>query len=264
MCIYKNDNAIFVKEAIDSVINQEGITGHLYLFIDGPLSDSLVSCLDSYKVHANCFFSFSRHNIGLASGLNYLIDNVIDLDNYDYIARMDADDICDSQRLLTQVRFLNETPAVSVVGSDVIEISESGEEIFYKKMDERHEDLLLKIIKKCPFNHPSVMFNISIFREGYRYRAELKNTQDYYFWIDLLAAGKIFHNINSPLLKFRVDSNFHSRRGFKKAVNDLQSRIYAFKKLNVLSFSNIIHTFLLFFLRLSPSFVKKVAYNLFR
>lgn len=264
MCVYKNDNAIFLKEAIDSILNQRGITSHLYLFVDGPLPEPLDSCLKSYEENINCFFTFSKYNIGLASGLNYLVDNSIDLERYDYIARMDADDISEPHRLMTQVEFFCGNSDISVLGSDVVEISESGDEIFYKKMDEKHDDLFLKIIKKCPFNHPSVMFDASVFKEGYRYKSELKNTQDYYLWVDLLAAGKKFHNINSPLVKFRVDSNFHSRRGLKKAINDLKSRVYAFKKLDVMSLGNVIHTFLLFFLRLSPSFIKKMAYKIFR
>ncbi|MDV5059493.1 glycosyl transferase, partial [Vibrio diabolicus] len=120
------------------------------------------------------------------------------------------------------------------------------------------------IIKRCPFNHPSVMFRMSVFEDGFRYKSELMNTQDYYLWVDLLAAGKNFANINEPLLMFRINESFHSRRGFKKAMNDLNSRIYAFKKLDVLNLSNIIHTISLFLLRIAPTSIKKWAYKTLR
>lgn len=55
-----------------------------------------------------------------------------------------------------------------------------------------HEKIKKNVIKKCPFNHPSVMFRNLIFEEGFRYKDSLKNTQDYYLWVDLLAAGKRF------------------------------------------------------------------------
>ncbi|WP_263641611.1 hypothetical protein [Vibrio diabolicus] len=49
-------------------------------------------------------------------------------DKYLYIARMDADDICNLERFDKQVDFLKKNAQISVVGSDVIEINEEDEE----------------------------------------------------------------------------------------------------------------------------------------
>ncbi|MCV5855842.1 glycosyl transferase 2 family protein, partial [Escherichia coli] len=84
-----------------------------------------------------------------------------------------------------------------------------------------HNSLVNNIVKRCPFNHPSVMFRIDVFEEhNLKYKDELQNTQDYYFWVDAIKSGLKLANINEPLLKFRIDDKFHSRRGVKKAKND--------------------------------------------
>lgn len=263
MSIYKSDRLEFIKESIDSILNQEYKSFELFLEVDGPVSEKVESYLfelSNEKVHIN----FNAENSGLAKRLNNIIEKVLDVGGFSYVARMDADDISCPSRFTQQVNYLELNNAVDVVGTDVLEISELGHELFYKKMDSEHSIIEEKIIKRCPFNHPSVMFRIRVFELGFRYNSKLLNTQDYYLWVDLLSAGMKFGNINEPLLKFRIDNEFHSRRGLKKAINDFNSRVYAFKKLNVISLGNVTHTILLFFLRLSPSSVKKIAYRVLR
>ncbi|MFL1808995.1 glycosyltransferase [Plesiomonas shigelloides] len=264
MSVYKSDSANHVDLAIKSILNQSLKDFHLYIEVDGTIDKSLSDLLKRYDTFKSITVNFNKSNKGLAYRLNQVIDKALETGRFNYIARMDADDISAVDRFHTQVEFLESNPDISVVGSDVIEIDDNGTEIFYKKMDSNHIDLLSNVIKKCPLNHPSVMFRIEVFNECYRYQTELKNTQDYYLWIDLLASGKKLANINKPLLYFRVNNNFHSRRGFNKAMNDLRSRFYAFNKLHNISLSNIIHVILLFGLRLSPNPLKKFAYKVMR
>lgn len=263
MSVYSSDDVGHLEESLNSVFNQVGVEPYIYLQVDGPVPEHtrqlIYSCVDRY----NLFPTWHETNLGLAQRLNNAIDIALK-ENFEFIARMDADDVCADDRFIKQVKFFYQNSRVSVLGTDVIEFSEGTDEVFYKKMAHSHELLSKDIIKKCPFNHPSVMFRTLIFKEGFRYKSELKNTQDYYLWVDLLAAGKQFANINEPLLSFRVNDKFHSRRGFKKAINDLNSRRYAFKKLNVLTPSNAFHTAKLFFLRLAPKPIKIWAYKNFR
>jgi len=261
MSFYSNDKVGFLKESVRSIFEQQNVDVHLYIVQDGPCSKDLIS---SIELDSNITMMANLRNEGLAFCLNRAIDRVISDDDCDYIARMDADDISVSNRFSEQVNFLDNNNDIDVVGSDVWEIDNNGAKKFYKKMDSSHQELLKNIIVKCPFNHPTVMFRKSVFKEGLRYKASLKNTQDYYLWVDLLSAGKKIANINEPLVLFRVDENFHKRRGLKKAINDLNSRLYAFKYLDCFCFRNVFHTFMLVVLRLLPSFLKKIAYKYFR
>lgn len=264
LSIYKSDTLKYLQESINSILNQTYGNFDLYIKVDGDVSDDISHFLKKLEDNGNVFIDYYSDNKGLAFRLNQIIDEVVEKGIYDFVARMDADDISELNRFQTQIDFFQEHHAVDVLGSDVIEIDEYGNEFFYKRMDCDYAEIKEKIIKKCPFNHPSVMFKIDIFNEGFRYNSALKNTQDYYLWVDLLSAGKIFSNVNKPLLKFRVNESFHSRRGLKKAINDVKSRLYAFQKLDVFSFNNIIHVINLFILRVSPSKIKKIAYKYLR
>ncbi len=265
MSLYNKDSVSFFKESVDSILGQSNENFEIFIQVDGKVRTDLESVLLNYNSNSKVHVFFHNENIGLAERLNNTINLVIDDFNFSYLARMDSDDISDVHRFHKQFLFMKSNPDIGVVGSDVIEINNIGESLFYKKMHSSHTELEKNIIKRCPFNHPSVFIDLRIFREKkIRYKSELKNTQDYYLWVDMLANGVKFANINEPLLKFRVDNNFHSRRGLKKALNDFKARCYAFKHLKVLNTSNIIHTILLFLLRISPKFIKKAAYQYLR
>ncbi|MEZ8370510.1 glycosyltransferase [Vibrio splendidus] len=263
MSVYHADRKANIELSINSLLTQTYEFVDIYVQVDGPVDPDISELLLKYERENIERFSveFNSDNLGLATRLNSIIDTVVNKDKYKYLARMDADDISMSDRIDKQVSFMENNVDISVLGTSIVEIDHVGNVVFEKRMSTSHSELQKNIIKSCPFNHPTVMFRLDVFFDGFRYNSKLKNTQDYYLWVDLLEAGKRFANIEEPLLKFRVDSNFHHRRGVIKALNDVKSRLYAFKKLKIVNVSNLAHVIALFCLRISPSFIKKWAYK---
>lgn len=267
MSIYSGDKLSYIKNALESIFIQDGVSLAVFLSIDGEVKTEIYEYLDLLKITSSkvLYIYKNNDNKGLATRLNELVFEVSKQEHFKYIARMDADDLCAPNRLVTQCGFLEQNSEIDIVGSDVIEIDDEGNEIFYKKMKSSHEELVCDLIRRCPFNHPTVMFRNSVFtRDKLRYIDGMKNTQDYYLWVDCLAQGLKFANINKPLLFFRVNSDFHSRRGLNKAKNDFNSRIYAMKKLKLFSLRNLGYAIALFLLRVSPAKIKAVAYKKLR
>ncbi|CAK3684323.1 Glycosyltransferase [Vibrio crassostreae] len=265
MSVYKSDTMQNVRLSVESLLSQTYDDIDIFIQVDGYISQDCRILLEEYSKLSSVFVTWHEENRGLATRLNKIIEDVISKGGYEFIARMDADDISFPERIFEQVNFLKENLDVSVVGTDSIEISDTGKELFNKKMSYNHDDIYSNIIKKCPFSHPTVMFRVSVFRDSnIRYKSELMNTQDYYLWVDLLKGGYKFANISKPLLYFRINKDFHSRRGWSKANNDLCSRVYAFRNLKVLSVINVFYTISLYFLRVSPKFFRKFAYQYFR
>lgn len=264
MCVYSGDGVEHIEESINSILVQSYQSHDLYLLINGEVSRDVLKLVLHYENNNNFFTVFSNVNMGLARAMNYLLDNYVVGKGYLYIARMDADDICSIDRLEKQVDFLSNHPEVAIVGSDCIEIDDSGIEIGYKKMEKTDLALKKNIIKRCPFNHPSVMLRADVFESGCRYDPNLNNTQDYYLWIDLISKGYVFSNINEALLKFRITDSFYKKRGRRKAINDLNGRIYGMRKLKIVTVKNVVFTLAIFLLRLSPVFVSKLAYKFLR
>jgi len=265
MCVYSGDSAVHLEESIDSVLRQSYQHHDLYLLVNGQISDEALKLIEQYQNNNNNFFAvFSDINMGLAKAMNHLLDKHILGKGYLYIARMDADDVCSISRFKKQVHHLSVYSEVAVVGSDCIEIDDSGGEIGYKKMEAN--DIIMKnnIIIRCPFNHPSVMIRANVFESGCRYNPILKNTQDYYLWVDLISRGYVFSNINEALIKFRITASFYNKRGRKKAVNDFKGRFFAMKTLKIFTVKNVAFTIGIYLLRLSPIFVSKLAYKYLR
>lgn len=264
MSIYSGDKLSYIKSSLESIFIQKGVSLAVFLSIDGQVNTEIYEYLDSLKITGSkaLYIYKNTENKGLATRLNELVFEASKQEHFKYIARMDADDICAPNRLVTQCRFLERNSEIDIVGSDVIEIDDEGNEIFYKKMKSSHEELVCDLIRRCPFNHPTVVFRNSVFtRYKLRYTDGIKNTQDYYLWVDCLAKGLKFANINKPLLFFRVNSDFHSRRGLNKAKNDFNSRMHAMKKLKLFSLRNLGYAFALFLLRVSPTKIKTFAYK---
>jgi len=265
MSVYAKDSASWFLEAVESVLLQSYGNFVLFIQVDGKVENNLYEAIKYVERNDRVVVIFNHHNLGLARRLNDTIELVVEDLSFSYLARMDADDVCSPFRFEKQVSFMRMNPEIGIVGSDVIEIDEDGRELFYKRMPSTHDEIFKNIIKRCPFNHPSVLIDLAIFRQlGLRYKNNLMNTQDYYLWIDMLASNVKFGNLNDVLLKFRLGADFHSRRGVKKAFNDLRSRLYAFRHLDVLTVSNVFHVVFLFLLRLAPVSVKKFAYKYLR
>lgn len=265
MSVYKNDSVENFEAALKSVLKQDQCDVSVFLQVDGNVPDNLMDKVNQYHLKSNVFVDYSPISLGLAKQLNVAVTRIKNsTEKFDFIARMDSDDISMSSRFIKQANFLNSNPNVAVLGTDILEFYPDGKE-YYKRMESNFDLIRAKLIGKCPLNHPTVVFDLNkIDLEDIVYDERLKNTQDYYLWVDLINKGYVLSNLNEPLLKFRVDESFNKRRGIKKLRNDFNSRVYAINKLNMHSFKNYALVFCLVVFRLSPSFLKNLAYRYLR
>ena len=96
MSCYKNDTYNYVFPSIESLLNQTYSNFDVFIKIDGPIDKTV----EKYLVQLKDFrFHLSKRNenMGLAYSLNELLD-IVKKREYEYIARMDADDICELYR----------------------------------------------------------------------------------------------------------------------------------------------------------------------
>ena len=107
MSVYNGED--YLSEAIESVINQS-FTDWELIIINDCSTDSTGEILKKYetqdariKVHTN------ETNLRLPSSLNKAMENATG----DYIARMDADDVCLPNRLEKQVEFMEQNPEIA-------------------------------------------------------------------------------------------------------------------------------------------------------
>ena len=223
MSLYKSDIINYVRIAVGSILSQCFSDFDFYIQFDGPVDSDIekyLSNLNDERIHI-----YKRDvNKGLAQSLNDLLSIVIPLD-YEYIARMDADDISMPERLEKQISYMEKHPECDALGTWAIEIESDGSEFFKKQMPVTHDECRkLFMIRDCLI-HPSVLFRRSYFEKAGEYSLNTYFGEDTMMWAQGFAAGCKFANIPEYLFKFRLnDDFFNRRRGWKHAKGILTLR----------------------------------------
>jgi len=121
----------------------------------------------------------------------------------EFLARMDADDIAVRHRISQQLAYLAANDSVCLVGSNLEIIDEGGKTLGYRRFPADHDEISRKLRRYCAIAHPSVMFRKSVVTElgGYQVSAPM---EDWDLWCRMVLSGKRLHNIQEPLLKYRV------------------------------------------------------------
>lgn len=226
LSVYNRDSKAYISDSIESVLHQSFSNFEVFVQLDGPVEDELRDYLFSIpdpRVHC-----YQRNkNLGLAHSMNDLLAIVLPM-GYQYIARMDADDISTPNRLERQLHYLELHPEVDCVGTWAIEILSDGTEFFRKKMPEHHDDCLQLFRKRDCIIHPTALFRRSFFEKAGLYETDTFFAEDTMLWAKGFAAGCRFANVPEFLYEFRLDSNFFERRRGRKYANgilDVRKRV---------------------------------------
>lgn len=264
MSVHAGAEVAHLTEALCSLREQTYPNIRLFVYCDGPLSPEHERVLSIYlNLDTNCDILIrDPRSLGLPTGLNCLIDKAIQQPEIEYFARMDADDISLPERIRLQVEFLQQHADVSIVGTWCIEFTKPGVPMFHKKLPTSDEEVKKFMLFRSPLIHPTVMFRRAVFEEGHRYDAKLTMMQDYELWSRLVIAGHRISNIPEFLLWYRMAEGFFSRRtGSRRAATEVQMRIQYARQAGMLRPLNYLKYSSFFLVRISPVWLKRLAYR---
>ncbi len=196
MSVYNGER--YLREAMDSILNQT-FTDFEFIIIDDGSIDKSAVIIQSYADERIRFFK--QKNAGLAEALN----KGIALARGKYVARMDADDIALSDRLMIQFNYMNNHPDVDILGGQAYIIDEYGKHCGEKRKPTDALVIAKAIEYACPVNHPTYMVKANVYRELKGYRAVFLAGQDYDFLLRAHDAGKVIRNAEEYLLYYRVN-----------------------------------------------------------
>lgn len=265
--VYKNDKTEFLNLAVESVLIQTYRDIHLFIGVDGPVGEEIRRYLTRIEKQSIVTVAWFENNRGLACVLNDLLD-ICFKDGYEYIARMDADDISEVSRFERQMAYLEAHPEIDVVGGAINEIDEDGKNrgktIAYPETPSECHQFFAK---RNPHAHPAVLFRKSFFDklDGKKYRPEYRQNQDTMLWYDGMIAGTQHANIPNVVLNFRMtDAMFKKRRnGWAFAKKQFQDRKMINRGLGY-GFGADVYGFAMFCMLVSPVWIKKIAYRVLR
>lgn len=216
---YQN-KLVYLKLAIGSILNQSFGDFEVLLIDDGNTDECLAYMLTIEKQDERVHLIRNNQKNGLAAALN----KGLSMARGKYIARMDADDISISDRFQKQIDFLLKHAEVDVLGSTMDVIDGNGEFVEHIEMNQGHEEIKAQAYLSCPVMHPSVMFQKESILSIGGYNPDFKMAEDYELWLRALRRGLIFHNLQEPLLCYRIEKESFERRGRKVYLYDAKAR----------------------------------------
>jgi glycosyltransferase involved in cell wall biosynthesis len=212
----------FLRVAIDSILEQTFNDFELLIINDASVDESL-QIIQSYSDERIRVIN-NHSNEGVISSLNKGLAQA----KGEYIARMDADDICMRERFAKQVSYLNDHPKVAVLSTKLVLINEKGEEIGNWQEDvltdsaEKIKNMLPEI--NC-IGHPTIMMRAKVVSR-FGYNPNLKFSEDWGLWLVLLAENYTIDKLNESLLKYRIHDQSVTVKENKKGV---LGKIFRFK-----------------------------------
>jgi glycosyltransferase involved in cell wall biosynthesis len=259
--VYYKDDCLELKQSLDSVLKQTLLPGEIILVKDGSLTESLDLLIYEYsEIYSIIRILQLEENSGLGTamseGLKYC--------SYEFVARMDADDISRVDRFEKQYNFLLSNTNIDIVGSWISEFDKNILNIVsQRKVPEFHDQIYLFAKRRSPLNHPTVMFRKSSVLNAGGY-LHFPLFEDYFLWVRMLMSGCRFYNIQDTLLFFRISPNmFHRRGGIKYIISEIKLH-NEFRKIGFINIFMLVRNLLIrFLIRLSPNIVRIYFYKLF-
>lgn len=138
-------------------------------------------------------------------GLIFTLNRGIDAANGEYIARIDADDIADADRLQKQIDFLTTHGDYGMCGTFYRIIDERGRETGKVKLPEGDKDIRTYLLFGNCFCHSSIMVRTSL-AQSLNYDKDFELCEDYDLWSRISARHKV-GNLPTYSIGYRVHGN---------------------------------------------------------
>ena len=262
MSVYKNEKPEYLKQAIESMINQTLMPNEIVIVKDGLLTYELNQVIEDYQNSYEGLFNVIafEENMGLGLALR---DGVLAC-NCEYIARMDTDDISKLDRFEKQIDFLEKHKEISLLGSCIEEFKDDINEVDrILILPQEHKEIINFAKSRNPFKHNTVVFKKSAALKCGNYR-DFCWFEDYDLWVRMIQAGYQTSNLQEALVFTRVNDELFARRGGTQYLKrEWEFQLYLFK-IGFIGFYHLVKNILIrSVVRLLPIRVRSLFYRCF-
>mgnify|MGYP000594092870 CR=1 FL=1 len=204
----------FITECLDSLLNQT-FSDFCILAVNDASTDNTGKILENYAAKdARLRVYHLPQNQGEPAVMQFAMDMLKEMD-VEYVARMDADDICVPHRFEKQVQYLDEHPEIDILGSNALLFNDGQTD---KTTKVSTLSLLDKDIKahfslaRDNIINPSSMWRHSSIKAlGINY-AQTATAPDFHMWVQCALHQKKFANLPEPLLLYRIHPGQESKK----------------------------------------------------
>lgn len=188
-----------LAHAVESILAQTLVRFEFLILDDGSSEARTLAFLNESAARDSRIRLYFEPHRGLTATLN----RGLALAHGDFIARQDADDWSEPERLERQTAYLEAHPETALLGSGAWLHQEDEKPLWPRRMPQA-ESRILEAFRRGsnPFVHGSTMFRAVAARDLGGYREALPCSQDYdFFWRLTEVAGAA--NLAEPLYHYR-------------------------------------------------------------
>lgn len=227
MTCYNSENSL--KHSVDSLVNQSYQNLEIIIVDDGS-SDRTPKILEAISKFDKRIKTYFPGRVGRGKALNYGLSKC----SGQFIAVNDADDYSKPDRIEKQVDFLNQNPAVGLLGGRK-EIAE-GDKIWIDEVIIYDCDLRRAFIKGQPIQHSTVMFRKEIIDQVGGYNEHIKFLFDRDIFLRVAKITKM-HQLEDVLITLNRSSNQYFKNKFAGIERNWMSTKYQLKAVSQFNFS---------------------------
>ncbi|QDU34453.1 Putative glycosyltransferase EpsE [Poriferisphaera corsica] len=220
----------YLTEAIESILNQTSSDFELICINDGSTDDSL-SILNGYQKCDPRIIVLSQENQGVVGSRN----NALTHAKGEFIALMDADDLCDPTRFEKQIGFLKANPDHVAVGSYLIRSDPYGSPAGMQKPPLNHETIESALIQGdgSAITQATMMIRTHALKAINGWSPEYNFVEDLDMQIRLSELGKLA-NLPEALFTYRRHMNSFCFRNYKSMTTQIADILnQAYKRRNL-------------------------------
>ena len=244
MSIYKSDVPELVRVALDSLLQQTLLPNEIVIVGDGPVPAELEQVVSSFKCQVSKIRTTPNPSFAKGGdlvpedgkesletrnqkpetivtylpqekngGLGEAMRIAAEAAKYDYLARMDSDDICLPDRFEKQMKCFEEDSELSLVGGMITEFDGEPENIIAKRILPLEDKEIKRMMRgRCAVNHVTVIFKKADLMRSGNYQPFWKQ-EDHYLWARMMEHGCKFRNIPDVVVNVRSGKDQIARRG---------------------------------------------------
>ncbi|WP_353149301.1 sugar transferase [Pollutimonas bauzanensis] len=255
MSIYHAEHPDYLRQALQSLLDQTLKADEVILVEDGPLPAVLTMIIESFRASLNINSVRLATNGGLAVALNEGLKHC----RHELIARMDGDDISLPQRFEKQIAFMEGNADIAASSTALDEFDENGTVFSSRILPLTHDELVRFAKTRSPISHAAAIFRKSAVLAVGGYPL-FKRSQDVALWSLLLMQGYKLANLPDKLFMVRAGAGFMSRSGLQSFKYEYAVIRYQRKIGFLSSFDFVKNITIRFILAVAPASIKKQLY----
>ncbi len=194
-----HNGEVHLRESIASILAQS-FPDFEFLIINDASTDRTREIILAYDDRRIRLIENSK-NLGQTRSLNCGLQ----LATGEWIARQDADDISEPDRLARQAAFLDSNRQTALVGTGYKKIDARSEDLGTRELPCNWLEIRWALLFLCPFVHSSVMLRRPALQKVGLYNEAFAYAQDYDLWSRI--AGQLpVANLPEYLVRYRVST----------------------------------------------------------